>query len=295
MFLVIGALIVIGSVAGGFTLHGGNLLTLWQPSELLIIGGAAVGSIVISTPWSVLKLMARQVGGFFSRGETKSDYLELLGMLYQIFKLIQQSGVMALETHFEEPAKSAILAKYPKFLARHQALDFLADSVKVIIIGGISAHDLESLMDEDIEVHHHQSIRPSQVLAKIGDSLPGMGIVAAVLGVVMTMAAIDGPAQEIGEKVGAALVGTFLGILMCYGFVSPMASFMEGRVNDDGRYVVCIKTGLLAVYKGFPPAIAVEFARRVLPNEVRPAFDETETYCKTGMAQAQPVATDAAA
>ncbi len=289
MFLLIGALIVIGSVAGGFTLHGGNLLVLWQPSELLIIGGAAIGSLIISTPPSVLKLMAAQMKGFFSSGETKADYLELLGMLYQLFKLIQQSGVMALEAHFEEPEKSAILAKYPQFLRRHHALDFLADSVKVIIIGGISAHDLESLMDEDIEVHHHQEERPSQVLAKIGDSLPGMGIVAAVLGVVITMAAIDGPPAEIGEKVGAALVGTFLGILMCYGFVSPMASFLEARVSDDGRYVVCIKTGLLAVYKGFPPAIAVEFARRVLPGEVRPTFDETEKYCKTA-AQAQPAA-----
>ncbi len=295
MFLVIGALIVIGSVATGFTLHGGNLLALWQPAELLIIGGAAVGSLLISTPLPVLKLMARQAGGFFTRGETKADYLELLGMMYQLFKVIQQSGVMALEAHFEEPAKSSVLAKYPKFLKRHHALDFLADSVKVIIIGGISAHDLESLMDEDIEIHHQQAVRPSQVLAKVGDSLPGMGIVAAVLGVVITMAALDGPPEEIGEKVGAALVGTFLGILMCYGFVSPAASFLEARTSDDGRYVVCIKTGLLAVYKGFPPAIAVEFARRVLPGEVRPTFDETERYCKTGLTAPGAASTEAAA
>ncbi len=293
MFLLIGALIVLASVAGGFTAHGGNLLVLYQPSELLIIGGTAVGSILISTPLSMLKMMAGQFKGFFTSGESKQDYLELLGLLYGLFKLIQQSGVMALEAHFEEPDKSPLLAKYPKFLKRHHAVDFLADSVKVIIIGGISAHDLESLMDEDIEIHHFQALRPSQILAKVGDSLPGMGIVAAVLGVVITMAAIDGPPAEIGEKVGAALVGTFLGILMCYGFVSPMASFMEARVNDDGRYVVCIKTGLLAVYKGFPPSIAVEFARRVLPGDVRPGFDETEQYCRS-VAQAS-AATEAEA
>lgn len=294
MFLLLGAIIVLASVAGGFTAHGGNLLVLYQPSELLIIGGTAVGSILISTPLSMLKMMAGQFKGFFTLGERKQDYLELLGLLYGLFKLIQQSGVMALEAHFEDPAKSPLLEKYPKFLKRHHAVDFLADSVKVIIIGGISAHDLESLMDEDIEIHHFQALRPSQILAKVGDSLPGMGIVAAVLGVVITMAAIDGPPAEIGEKVGAALVGTFLGILMCYGFVSPMASFMEARVNDDGRYVVCIKTGLLAVYKGFPPAIAVEFARRVLPGDVRPTFDETEQYCRNVMHAAPAAEAEAA-
>ncbi len=280
MFLVIGVLIVTGCVAGGYMLEGGNLKVLFQPTEVLIIGGAALGQLLIATPLSIVKGMVGQFKWFFSGGNSKDDYLELLGLQYQLFKLVQQSGVMSLESHFDDPEKSPVLSKYPSFLHRHHALDFLSDSVKVIIIGGISPHDLESLMDEDLSVQHEAELKPSATLNKTGDAMPGLGIVAAVLGVVITMGAIDGPPSEIGEKVAAALVGTFLGILMCYGFVGPMATFMEHRVNDLGRYEQCLKTGLLAVYKGFPPAIAVEFARRVLPLEVRPSFDETEKYCK---------------
>ena len=281
MFLVIGMLIVTGCVAGGYMLEGGNLKVLFQPTEVLIIGGAAVGQLLIATPMSIVKAMVGQFKWFFSGGNSKDDYLELLGLQYQLFKLVQQSGVMSLESHFEDPEKSPVLSKYPGFLHRHHALDFLSDSVKVIIIGGISPHDLEALMDEDLTIQHEAELKPSATLNKTGDAMPGLGIVAAVLGVVITMGAIDGPPSEIGEKVAAALVGTFLGILMCYGFVGPMATFMEHRVNDLGRYEQCLKTGLLAVYKGFPPAIAVEFARRVLPLEVRPSFDETEKYCKS--------------
>jgi chemotaxis protein MotA len=247
---------------------------------VLIICGAALGSLIISTPLPLLKRLMAQMKAFFSKGTTRDEYLELLGMQYQLYKLVQQSGVMSLEAHFEDPQKSTVLAKYPGFLAKHHALDFLADSVKVIIIGGISPHDLEALMDEDIEIHHEEGLKPAATLTKVGDAMPGMGIVAAVLGVVITMGAIDGPPSEIGHKVAAALVGTFLGILLCYGFVGPMGTYLEHVVNDEGHYTKCLKTGLLAVYKGFPPAIAVEFARRVLPHEVRPSFDETEQFCK---------------
>ena len=280
MLLIVGALVVIGSVAGGYMMHGGVLEVLWQPSELLIIGGAAFGSLLISTPMPLLMRMLGQMKAFFTKGTGRDEYLELLGMQYQLYKLVQQSGVMSLEAHFEDPHKSAVLSKYPGFLARHQALDFLADSVKVIIIGGISPHDLEALMDGDIEIHHEEGLKPAATLTKVGDAMPGMGIVAAVLGVVITMGAIDGPPSEIGHKVAAALVGTFLGILMCYGFVGPMGTYLEHVVSDEGHYTKCLKTGLLSVYKGFPPAIAVEFARRVLPHEVRPTFEETEQYCK---------------
>jgi chemotaxis protein MotA len=196
---------------------------------------------------------------------------------------VQQSGVMSLEPHFEDTSKSPILTKYPSFMARHEAVDFLADSVKIIIVGGIAAHDLEALMDEDLKVHHDEAIRPANALAKIGDALPGLGIVAAVLGVVITMGHIDGPPAEIGHRVGAALIGTFLGILMSYGFVQPVATTLEGRVAEDAYYCLCIKAGLLAIYKGNPPAIAVEFARRVLPHEVRPTFNETEEFCRAAM------------
>ncbi len=202
-------------------------------------------------------------------------------MQYQLFKTIQQAGVMALEPHFEVPEQSSILSKFPNFLRRHEAVSFLSDSAKVIIMGGIAPHDLEALMDEDLQILHEEAALPAGALAKIADALPGLGIVAAVLGVVITMQAIDGPPSEIGEKVGAALVGTFLGILLSYGFAQPIATKLEHMVGAEGHYLQCIKTGLLAAYKGFSPSIAIEFARRVLPAEVRPTFDETEKACRS--------------
>jgi len=280
MFVIIGALLVFGSVAGGYLMEGGNILLLSQPSEFIIIGGAAIGSLLIGTPLKVLSALGGQTGGLFSAGLVREDFTDLLSMLYQLFRVIQQTGVMALEPHFENPQGSSILSKYPKFLARHHTVAFLSDSAKVIIVGGMSAHDLDSLMDIDLEVHHEEAHQPSATMSKIGDALPGLGIVAAVLGVVITMQAIDGPPAEIGHKVGAALVGTFLGILLSYGFVQPLASSLEGRVKDDGRYEQCIKAGVLAVFKGLPPAIAVEFARRTLPSDVRPTFEETEKACR---------------
>jgi chemotaxis protein MotA len=291
MLVIVGSIIVLGSVLGGFMMSGGPLPVLIQPSELVVIGGAALGAMITSTPLGVLKAMGAQFGGFFKARPGKKEYLELLGMLYQLFKLTQQSGVMALESHVEDASKSAIMSRYPKFLANHHAVHFLTDSIKVIILGGIAPHDLEALMDEDLDVHHHEELKPSSALATMGDSFPGLGIVAAVLGIVITMQAVSGPVEVIGEHVAAALVGTFLGILLCYGFVGPMATQMGHIVNEEAHYLVCLKTGLLAVYKGFPPAIAVEFARRVLPAEVRPTFDETEKFCKqAGNAAAQQAA-----
>lgn len=291
MLVIVGSMIVLGSVLGGFVMAGGPLPVLIQPSELVVIVGAAIGATITSTPITVLKGMAAQFGGFFKARAGKQEYLQLLGMLYQLFKLTQQSGVMALESHVEDASKSPIMSKYPKFLANHHAVHFLTDSIKVIILGGIAPHDLEALMDEDLDVHHHEALKPSSALTTMGDSLPGLGIVAAVLGIVITMQSVSGPVEVIGEHVAAALVGTFLGILLCYGFVGPMGTQMAHIVNEDAHYLVCLKTGLLAVYKGFPPAIAVEFARRVLPAEVRPTFDETEKFCKqAGNAAAQQAA-----
>jgi chemotaxis protein MotA len=281
MLLVVGALIVTLSVVGGYVLEGGFLVVLYQPIEFLIIGGAALGSLVISTPILVIKQLVSQCLGLFKGEKGKAEYVELLSMLSQVFKLSQQGGIMALEPHFEKPEESSILSKFPAFLAAHAAVEFLSDSVKVMIVGGISPHDLEMLMDEDLEVRNHDATRPAATLNKIADALPGLGIVAAVLGVVITMGSIDGPPEVIGHKVGAALVGTFLGILLSYGYVAPLASRLEQRVAEETHYELCIKAGLIAVYKGLPPAIAVEFARRVLPEEVRPSFDETEAFCKT--------------
>ena len=280
MLVIVGSLIVLGSVAGGFMMHGGVLGALWQLNEVIIIGGAAIGAMIIGTPISLIKALIARFGGFFKSPPTKDLYLDLLALQYQLYRLTQQSGVMALEAHVEEPEKSTIFSKFPTFLANHHAVAFLSDSVRVIILGGVTPHDLESLMDEDLEVHHHESLKPAQALAKVADALPGLGIVAAVLGIVITMQAIGGPPEEIGHSVAAALVGTFLGILASYGFVQPMSSAMEHAVDAEGRYLVCIKAGLLAVYKGFPPAIAVEFARRTLPEDVRPTFTDSEQACK---------------
>ena len=287
MLAVVGSLIVIASVLGGFVMVGGHLAVLVQVSEFVVIGGAALGSLIISTPLPVLKMILGGVKGFFSAAKTKGDFLDLLSMLYQIFRQAQQGGIMSLEAHFEKPHESSILSQYPKFLDNHHAVDFLSDSVKVIVIGGIAPHDLEALMEEDVHVVHEEELKAPSALTKLGDSLPGLGIVAAVLGIVHTMAAIDQPPEVIGEMVAAALVGTFLGILLSYCFLGPMATSMEHRLSAEGLYVQCIKAGLLAIYKGFPPAIAIEFARRVLPIEVRPSFDETEQACK---AAGKPVA-----
>src|SRR5688572_26612852 len=267
---------------------GGALIVLAQPSDFVVIRGAGLGSMLVSTPKSVLLNIVTQVKGAMGTGTVKDDYVDLLALLYLVFKQVQQGGVMSLEPHFEDPSKSPLLTRYPKFLARHDAVDFLADSVKIIIVGGIASHDLEALMDEDLKAHHDEAMRPSAALTKIGDALPGLGIVAAVLGVVITMGHVDAPAAEVGHHVGAALVGTFLGILMSYGFVQPIASALEQRVTEDGFYCVCIKAGLLAVYKGNPPAIAVEFARRVLPHSVRPSFNETEQFCRAATGAGAP-------
>ncbi len=287
MLVIIGLTIVFGATAFGYWEEGGDFGVLYQPAELIIIGGAAIGSLVTSTPGPVLKGIATQMKAIMGGGTTANDYKDLLALLFQLFKQVQQQGVMSLEAHFDDPSKSAILSKYPKFLGRHDAMDFLSDSIKVVMVGGIAPHDLEALMDEDLKVHHEDALKPASALVRIGDALPGLGIVAAVLGIVITMAHIDGPPAEIGHRVGAALVGTFLGILLSYGMAQPVAGALESRVNDDMYYCVCIKAGLLAVYKGNPPAIAVEFARRVLPHNVRPSFNETEKLCKAATTTAK--------
>jgi chemotaxis protein MotA len=290
MLLIGGILVVIFAVAGGYLWHGGQLGVLYQPAEFVIIGGASIGILMVGTPIPALKDLVHQLKRLLTPGPTRKDYSDLLVMQYQLFRVVQSTGVMALEPHLDSPAQSTILAKYPQFLARHSALSFLADSARVIIVGGISPHDFEHLMYEDLEVKHSQNLLPAQTLSKVGDALPGLGIVAAVLGVVITMQAIDGPVTEIGHKVGAALVGTFLGILLSYGFVQPIAGMLEHRVHEEQGFEQCIKAGILAMHKGFAPAIAVEFARRVIPEEVRPSFEETEALCRSARSDTQAAA-----
>ena len=279
MFIFIGCIVVLGGVIGGFVMHGGQLLALHQPSELLIIGGAAIGSLLIASPLGVIKRIVSQVTGAFGSGIAKQDYLDLLVMMYEIFNVARRDGLVGLENHIEHPQESEIFKRYPRFLKNHEAVSFFADTMRVIITGSVQPHDLEDLMDSDIEVLHEEELRPSQALATIADSLPGLGIVAAVLGVVITMASLDGPPSEIGEKVAAALVGTFLGILGCYGFLGPLAANMNHRTHDMKQYLGCMKHALLSFHKGVAGVIAVEFARRTLFAEVRPSFLELEKAC----------------
>jgi len=281
MFIFAGLAGIAVAILGGYLWEGGHLPLLNQPAEFVIIGGAGAGILLISTPMHIVRSLVGQLKRLLTPAPSHHDYQELLVMLYQLFRVVQSTGVMALESHFDNPAQSPILSKYPKFLKRHGALAFLADSARVIIVGGISAHDFEALMYEDLEVKHKEGMQPAQTMQRVGDAMPGMGIVAAVLGVVITMQAIDGPPSEIGHKVGAALVGTFLGILLSYGLFAPIATILEHRVEEELNIEQCIKAGILAVHKGFAPAIAVEFARRVIPEEARPSFEETEKLCRS--------------
>lgn len=254
-------------------------MALNQPMELLIIGGAALGALLISTPLPVLKGIISQTKGAIGSSLHKKDYLDLLVMMFEIFNVARKDGLIGLENHVEHPQESEILKRYPKFLKNQHAVAFFVDTMRVIISGAVQPHDLEDLMDEDIETLHEEEERPSNALNSTADSLPGLGIVAAVLGVVITMAAIDGPPAEIGHKVAAALVGTFLGILGCYGFVGPLAASLKHRLNDSKQYLACMKHALLAFHKGVAGIIAIEFARRSLYAEVRPEFTELENAC----------------
>lgn len=261
-------------------MEGGHLLVLFQPAEFLIIGGASLGIILISLPMKVVKLMISQIMGTLGSLPSKESYVRLLVMLYEIFQAARKDGLVAMESHVEKPNESKILKKYPEFLANHHLLAFFVDTMRLILTGGVPAQDLEALIDSDMETHHTEVARPPSALAKLGDALPGLGIVAAVLGVVITMGAIGGPPEEIGHKVGAALVGTFLGILLSYGFVQPLATNMENMNVERSQYYMVIKQALLGFHKGMAPSIAVEFARRTISSDVRPGFIELEHACK---------------
>lgn len=277
MLAIIGIAVVIGSIVVGYVWAGGVLAVLFQPPELLIIGGAAFGSLLIGTPMKVVKDMMKQLAGIMKGGPSKKDYLDLLLMLYELLNLTRREGLLALENHVEHPEESDIIKKYPSFARNHHAVSFLCDTLRLVLTDpDIQAHDLESLMDVDLDTHHEEASKPSRVLQVIGDALPGLGIVAAVLGIVITMGAIDGPPSEIGHKVGAALVGTFLGILLSYGFMQPLSANLSSKADAHGRYYLALKQVLLAFHKGCAPAVSVEFARRSIYSDVRPGFSELD-------------------
>ena len=288
MFAIIGIVIVIGAVIGGFLMEKGNLAVLVQPAELVIIGGAAAGTLLIGNPLPVvMKIFKGLLGVLKPSPYSKAYFLETLKMLNELFGYARKNGLVKLEGDVEDPDKSPVFSKYPKFLHNHHAVHFLCDTLRMSISGGIGAFELDQMMELDMEVHHHEAQAPVGALSTVADALPGLGIVAAVLGVVITMGALGGPPEEIGHKVAAALVGTFLGILLCYGLFGPLAAYMTKMNEAEGNYYHCLRVALLAFVRGSAPILSVEFARRTIPSDVRPSFKEMEAACKGGAAPAQ--------
>ena len=283
MFIIIGIVIVIGAIGGGYLMEHGKLLVLLQPSELVIIGGAAIGTVLIANPVYVLKKIGANVVSVF-RGSpfNKIKYLESLQMMFELLTKARKDGLVAVEKDIEAPRESAIFSKYPAFVKNHHLSAFVCDTMRMAITGGVDPFDIDQMMELDMEVHHHEETASVAALSSMADSLPGLGIVAAVLGVVITMGALGGPPEEIGHKVAAALVGTFLGILLCYGFVGPVASHIAKVVDDERAYLHSLRVVLLAFIKGAPPIMAVEMARRAIPSRVRPTFAELESTCRGG-------------
>jgi chemotaxis protein MotA len=282
MIQVLGSLIVLGCVFGGFALEGGQLLALWHPTEILIIVGAALGAFLTSNPPKISKLafmgaLTLPKGARYQR----EDYVTLLQLVYDILVKMRKDGLLAIENDIEHPENSAVFQKYPKILEDQHMIVFITDCLRLIVGGTLDPHELESLLEYELETHHKEAHEPSHAVQKVADALPGFGIVAAVLGIVNTMSALDGAdTATIGAKVGAALVGTFLGILVAYGFVGPIASAMEHKANEEGKAFEVVKMALVASVRGYAPPVAVEFARKLLFSEVRPTFADLEAHLK---------------
>lgn len=281
MKFIIGILLVLGCVGGGFVLSHGHLMALWQPFELVIICGAAFGAFVISNPGTVIKGALGSIGQLLKGSKhSKKSYMELLALMYDLFTKARKEGLMALEGDIDEPHESPIFKKYPNVLKNHHALDFIADYLRLMVGGNMNPFEIENLMDVELETHHHEAAKVPAAITAVSDALPGFGIVAAVLGIVITMASIAGPIEELGAHVAAALVGTFLGILLAYGFVGPMATSLSAMNEDDSKVFECIKVCLLASLNGYAPQIAVEFGRKALESHMRPGFQELEDFVK---------------
>jgi chemotaxis protein MotA len=276
MFAIIGIIVVFGAVVGGYLMEKGILMVLVQPAELVIIGGAALGTILVANPLTVLKgIVSGMVGVLKGSRYTKALYLDGLKMFFELFQAARRNGIAHLESQIDEPEKSPIFTKYKAFLADHHALRFVCDTLRMASTGGTTPFDLDQMMEADLEVHHKVQNQPVAALSTMADSLPGLGIVAAVLGVVITM---------------GALVGTFLGILMCYGLFGPIASNMSKINEEEGYYYNCLRQGIVAFLKGSTPIMAVEFARRVIPEHLRPTFQDMEKECKQAAKAAQTTA-----
>jgi chemotaxis protein MotA len=277
MIAIIGFGVVIACVIGGFLLAHGNLSVLFQPTEFLIIGGAAVGGFLISSPMQVVKKVIGAVVGIFT-GKTlgKGDYLDALLLLNGIFYKIRQQGLVSIESDVDRPEESPVFNKFPRILKNERAINLITDTLRTVMTTTIAPHELEALLDSELETHEEELLSPSKGVNFIADSLPGLGIVAAVLGIVITMGNIGEPPEILGKHIGAALVGTFLGVLLCYGFVGPMGRNLEHGATEHLQYLAVLKVSLLSFIGGAAPKVAVEFGRRVIPTEARPTFVEVE-------------------
>ena len=282
MLAIIGTVVVFASVLGPFVITGSSLLLLWHPYEIVTICGAALGAFLISNPMKVVKDgFTGALGLLKGPRYGRQEYIQLLKLIYDILVMARKDGVLALEKHVEEPEKSEIFLKYPVVMGDHHMLEFITDCLRLISGGNLDPHELESLLEYELETHHHEAAGPAHAVQKVADALPGFGIVAAVLGIVSTMAHIDGASTtEIGHRVGAALVGTFLGILIAYGVVGPIAAAMEGKAHDEGKAFEVVKMALVASVRGYPPPVAVEFARKLLFSSVRPNFKDLEAVLR---------------
>lgn len=278
----LGMIIVVVGVVGGYVMHHGPLHVLFQPTEILIIGGAALGAFIVGNTMSTIKMSFKMaIKAWLGKGPSKNDYLELLQMLFQLFQVFRKDGPQAVERHIEEPEKSEIFKAYPSFMKNHHAVHFLCDTMKITLSADLSQYDVDDLLDNDIKVMHEEEHTASHAVNQVAEAMPGLGIVAAVLGVVITMGKLTEGTEVIGQSIAAALVGTFMGVLGCYGFVGPTATKMNNDIAAEGRYLMCIKAAMVALQRGAPPLVCVEYARRsIYPNE-RPTFSEMDTATKT--------------
>lgn len=289
MFMIIGLVVVFGAVLGGFGMAGGPFPVLIQPNELLVIGGAAVGTLIAGAPGKMGgRLLNALKRAFAAKLPTKAEYLDLLKLQYELYSFSRKNGTVALESHINDLDKSDIFQRYPSFFKRHHAVDFFRDALRQLV-NGVAPEELENLLDSELDTHHEEAHIPVGLIRNTGDALPGLGIVAAVLGIVITMGHLDGGAEEIGHHVAAALVGTFLGILLCYGMLQPIAMNVELQDVAEAKYLKCIRDGVLAACRGSSPIFAVEFARKAIFSDERPSNEETDQACteaKAAMSQA---------
>lgn len=277
MFVILGLVIVFGSIAWGYVMHGGQLILLYQLNEYIIICGAGLGAVIIGNSPSTVLAIAKQMVGLLKPNQyNKETFAELLQVLYGIFYAARKDGLVGIESHVENPESSEIFNQFPSFSKNHHAVAFLSDTLKVLLTGAVEDHHLAEILELDLEQHHHEAMTVPHVVQTVSDAMPGFGIVAAVLGIIITMGKIGGSPEAVGQSVGAALVGTFLGILLAYGVLSPIAAAMTGRVMAEERYMQCIRTALLSFARGDPPITSVEFARRNIEPEDRPSFAELE-------------------